>query len=303
ARELTKTGRVKLGNFWAKRARRLLPASLLVLIVCSILTLVDLPLSGLGASLREILASTFYIENWALAANATNYLAASDETMVQHYWSLSLEEQFYVIWPLLLLGALWLGTKLLGERRWGALLVVAAVVTVASLAASVIYTNIDPAAAYFVTFTRMWEFGIGAMLALLPKLRPSGAIMSNLVGYVGLALVLGAGYFFDATTVFPGYMALIPVVGTAMLIASERSKHWWDIGSVLGGRPQRFLGDISYSLYLWHWPLIVIAPFVPGWGLGTINRIVLFVSCFVLAWLTKKFVEDPARHWKFLLER
>lgn len=303
ARELERTGTVRLPTFWAKRARRLLPASIAVLVFSSLMVLFILPLSSLSASVREILASTFYVENWALAANAVDYLASGEATLVQHYWSLSLEEQFYVIWPLLLLGAVWLGAKYFAARKIAALLVVVAVVTVLSLASSVIMTSIDPAAAYFVTFTRMWEFGIGAALALLPRLRPLGAWWSNLIGYAGLALILGSAYFFDATTPFPGYMALIPVLGTAAVLVSSRSKHWWDIGSVLSGPPQRFIGDISYSLYLWHWPLIIIAPFVPGWGLGTVNRIALFLACFLLAWLTKKFIEDPTRQWRYFTER
>jgi peptidoglycan/LPS O-acetylase OafA/YrhL len=303
ARELQRTGRVALPAFWAKRARRLLPASIAVLVFCSVATLIVLPLSGLADSLREILASTFYFENWMLAANSVDYLAAGDATMVQHYWTLSLEEQFYVIWPLLLLAAVWLGAKFLGERRWSALLIMVVAVTILSLGYSILSTATDPAVAYFNTFTRMWEFGIGAVLALLPRLRATGAISANLLGYGGLALILGAGYFFDASTPFPGYMALIPVLGAAAVIAAGRSTRWWHAGSVLSVRPARFIGDISYSLYLWHWPLIVIAPFVPGWGLGTVNRIVLFLACFVLAWLTKKFIEDPARGWKFLTTR
>ena len=303
ARELQRSGRIGLPTFWAKRARRLLPAAITVLIFCSLATLFILPLSALQDSLREILASTFYVENWQLAISSVDYLASGNATMVQHYWSLALEEQFYVFWPLILLGAVWLGAKFFGERRWLMMVWVVVGVSILSLLASVIYTQTNPAEAYFVTFTRVWEFGVGAVLALLPRLRATGAWWPNFVGYAGLAAVLGAGVFFDRDTAFPGYLALIPVLGTAAIIMSDRRERWWDIGSVLSGRPQRFIGDISYSLYLWHWPLIIMAPYIPGWGLETWNRLVLFTACFVLAWLTKNCVEDPFRVWKPLTAR
>ena len=300
ARELARTGRIALPAFWAKRARRLLPASILVLVFATIMTLVVLPLSSLTTSLREILASILYVENWALAASAVDYLASSDESLVQHYWSLSLEEQFYILWPILLLAATWLAGRM---RRANVLIGVVSAATILSFIFSVVYTATNPSEAYFSTFTRMWEFGVGAVLALLPSLRPRSATVSNLLGYSGFAVVLACGYLFNSSTPFPGYMAAIPVLATAAIIVSASRANRFDAARVLGVRPMRFIGDISYSVYLWHWPLIVIAPYIPGWGLGTINRIVLFISCFVLGWLTKKFVEDPARTWRFLAVR
>jgi peptidoglycan/LPS O-acetylase OafA/YrhL len=303
ARELDRTGTIRLPAFWGKRVRRLLPASITVLVFCTLATIFILPLSGLVDSLKEILASTFYFENWSLAAGSVDYLGAHSATMVQHYWSLSLEEQFYVFWPLLLLGATWVGVKLFTRRRWVPMVALVVIVSVLSLIASVLYTNTNPAEAFFVTFTRVWEFGAGALLALLPKWRPRGAWWPNILGYGGLAVILVTAYEYNAQSAFPGYLAIFPVLGAAAIIASDRAKNWWDIGRVLGGPPQRFIGDISYSVYLWHWPLIIIAPYIPGWGLTGWNRIALFIVSFVLGWLTKKFIEDPARQWRFLTKR
>ncbi|MCU1478193.1 MAG: acyltransferase [Subtercola sp.] len=305
SRELERTDRIKLPSFWAKRVRRLLPAALLVLLFSLVATFVIMPLSAITENLKEILASTFYVENWALAANSVDYLAASnDASLVQHYWSLSLEEQFYVVWPILLLGASFFGVKRLatkyGDRgRWNAMIALVAVATVISFVLSVVATNNDPASAYFVTYTRVWEFGVGALIALIPRLRPTRAWFVNALGYAGVLAILIAGFTYDRNTPFPGYAALVPVLGTAAVIVSHRSERRFDIGRVLSMRVPRFFGDISYSLYLWHWPLIVIAPFIPGWGLSIYNRVALFVVAVVLAWLTKKFVEDPTRRWKF----
>ncbi|WP_368498006.1 acyltransferase family protein [Herbiconiux sp. A18JL235] len=303
-RQLERTERIALPSFYAKRARRLLPAAITVLVFASLMTLFVMPLSSLTENVREILASTFYVENWVLALNSVDYLAAANEaSLVQHYWSLSLEEQFYLFWPVLLLGASVFAVKFLKGRRWLALISVLAVVGVVSFALSVFVTVTDPAAAYFVTYTRVWEFAVGGALALLPRLRPVRAWQSNLLGYGGIVVVLACGYLFDKTTPFPGYMAAIPVLGTAAVIVAQHREKPWDAGRVLSFRPVSFIGDISYSLYLWHWPLIVIAPYIPGWGLSIWNRIALFLFCFVIAWATKRFIEDPARTWTFFTKR
>ncbi len=306
ARELSSTGRVNLGQFWARRARRLLPASLLVLLFCAIVSALPFltPTSALPAEMREIIAATFYVENWYLAFNSADYLALSgDPTTVQHYWSLSLEEQFYVIWPLLMLLAAWVAVKWFRGSRLRAAAIAIGIVSVASFIFCVIYTMTDPAPAYFVTFGRMWQFGVGALIALVPRLRVSNAALSFLLGWAGILVLLYTAVSFGRQTMFPGYMALLPTLGAAAIIAASNTERWWYPTRLLSVRPMRFTGDISYSLYLWHWPLIVIAPSVPFWGLTIYHRVALLCICFILAWLTKKFVEDPMRAWKPLTSR
>ena len=305
-RELTATGTVRLGQFWARRARRLLPASLLVLLVCALVAASPylMPVSGLQREISEILASTFYVENWYLAFTSADYLNhAGDPSMVQHYWSLSLEEQFYVLWPLIMLLAAWAGVRWFGGRKRRVILVTLAVVSAASLVFCIVFTLTDPAPAYFVTFGRMWEFGLGAMLALVPALRIRNAVGSFLLGWAGILALVYTAFRFDASTQFPGYSALLPALGAAAVIAASNSDRWWYPTRLLSVPPMRFTGDISYSLYLWHWPLIVIAPSVPFWGLTIYHRVALLLLCFVLAWLTKRFVEDPFRGWKVLTAR
>lgn len=305
-RELTATGTVRLGQFWARRARRLLPASLLVLLFCALVAASPYltPTSALPNEIREILASTFYVENWYLAFNSADYLNhAGDPTTVQHYWSLSLEEQFYVMWPLIMLAAAWVAVKFFRGDRRRAIIIALGVVSAASFIFCVIFTITNPAPAYFVTFGRMWQFGVGAMIALVPALRIHNAVISFVLGWGGVLVLLYVIFTFDAQTPFPGYMAALPTLGAAAVIAASNSGRWWYPTRILAIRPAQFVGDISYSLYLWHWPLIVIAPSVPFWGLTIYHRIALLGICFVLAWLTKRFVEDPARGWKVLTSR
>ena len=305
-RELTATGTVRLGQFWARRARRLLPASLLVLLFCALVAMSPYltPTSALPGEIREIVASTFYVENWFLALDSADYLNhAGDPTTVQHYWSLSLEEQFYVLWPLLMLLAAWIGARYFRGSRRRAVIVTLAVVSAASFVFCVLFTITDPAPAYFVTFGRMWQFGVGALIALIPALRIRNVVGSFVLGWAGIAVLVFVIFRFDAQTPFPGYAAALPTLGAAAIIAASNTSRWWYPTRLLSVRPARFVGDISYSLYLWHWPLIIIAPSVPFWGLTIYHRVALLALCFVLAWLTKRFVEDPARSWKTLTSR
>jgi peptidoglycan/LPS O-acetylase OafA/YrhL len=305
-RELTATGTVRLGQFWARRARRLLPASLLVLLFCALAAMSPLltPTSALPNEVREIIASTFYVENWFLAFNSADYLNHGGEpTTVQHYWSLSLEEQFYVIWPLLMLLAAWIAVKWVRGNVRRTVLITLGAVSVASFVLCVVFTLTNPAPAYFVTFARMWQFGVGAAIALVPLLRVRNPLLSFLLGWGGIVVLLFVAFRFDGQTPFPGYAAALPTLGAAAVVAASNTERWWYPTRVLALRPAQFVGDISYSLYLWHWPLIVIAPSVPFWGLTIYHRVALLAICFVLAWLTKRFVEDPARGWKVLTSR
>ncbi|MFJ6652488.1 acyltransferase family protein [Microbacterium sp. NPDC091313] len=305
-RELTATGTVRLGQFWARRARRLLPASLLVLLFCALAAMTPYltPTSALPNEVQEIVASTFYVQNWFLAFTSADYLGHGGEaTTVQHYWSLSLEEQFYVMWPLIMLLAAWIAVKWFRGRTRRVVVITLAVVSAASFVFCVVFTLTNPAPAYFVTFGRMWQFGVGALVALVPMLRVQHPVVSFVLGWGGILALLFVAFRYDGQTVFPGYAAALPTLAAAAIIAASNTKRWWYPTRILSVRPARFVGDISYSLYLWHWPLIIIAPSVPFWGLSIYHRVALLAICFVLAWLTKRFVEDPARGWRRLTSR
>ncbi|MGY0536953.1 acyltransferase family protein [Nocardioides sp. YJ-D4] len=293
-REAAKPGGVRLGAFWARRIRRLLPAALLVLVCSAGATYVLVPEALWQQFLRETVAAAFYVENWQLSWAAVDYLAAEDPpSPAQHYWSLSVEEQFYILWPLLIVAAAFL-TRRRPERRIPAIRAVIAAVLVASFAASVVITATDGAAAYFVTHTRAWEFAVGGLLAVLPiSLSRAPARWAAPVAVLGWAGLLGALVLFRESLPFPGWVALLPVVGTALVIwagAPQRSG-----GAIVGNPVVQWIGTVSYSLYLWHWPLVVVIPST-GPVLGTWLREPLILLLTIgLSALSYRFVETPFR--------
>ena len=296
-KEIVATGGLSLVRFWGRRIRRLLPAAMLVLAACLVGTWLIAPTTLWNQWLLHIAASAFYAENWALAADAVDYLAqGTAPTIVQHYWSLSVEEQFYIVWPIIavvVVLALKRAGRLAQSRR--VLLAVLAAVTLLSFAVSVLQTVSDPGIAYFSTLTRMWEFGAGALLAVLGA-SLSHRVLRLVLGWAGLAALAVAALLFDAATPFPGYAALLPVLGTVAVILAGSAQSRASAASLLSLRPVTFVGDISYSLYLWHWPLIVLAPYLIGAALTFPAKAVVAGLALVLAWATTRFVENPLRH-------
>ncbi|MBM7805796.1 peptidoglycan/LPS O-acetylase OafA/YrhL [Geodermatophilus bullaregiensis] len=305
SRELDRTGTLSLRGFYARRARRLLPAALLVLLVTALACAVLLPVNRWATTAGDVLASTFYVQNWALAGRAVDYSASQDAaSVVQHYWSLSVEEQFYAGWPLLVLLLVALARRTRSGRSL--LLPGIAAVTAASLAWSVYWTAAAPAAAYFQTPTRVWELGVGAVLALaLGGARTAawlrtGTLRPVVLRWAGFAAIAVAGVTLSSASPFPGYLALLPVLGTAAVIAAgdtgPRDPSSW----LVALRPTQFVGDVSYAVYLWHWPVIVLAPFALARPLVLTDKLLVLAGCLVLAWLTRLAVEQPAQQWRRL---
>ncbi len=288
-----------LAKFWGRRIRRLLPASLLVLTTTLVLSRLVAPDTQWGNTARQARAATLYVVNWLLARDSVDYLAAENApSPVQHFWSLSVEEQFYFVWPILILGMVLLAARL----RWNrdvAVLGGLAVLVVVSLGYSVYETASNPSAAYFVTPTRMWELGVGGLLAVvvavrqrrdLPPLLPTSPRV--VLAWVGFAAIAWTAFAYTGRTPFPGWQALLPVVGTAVVIGTHSPMTRLSPGPLLAVRPMQWLGDVSYSVYLWHWPLIVLIPQVRGHDIDNLDRVAALALTLVLAWLTKKHVED-----------
>ena len=303
-REIDRTGRLSLSEFWARRARRILPAALVTLLFCAIATILFVPLTYWQQFLNELRASTAYVQNWQLAESAVDYFAADDgPSPVQHFWSLSAEEQFYVVWPILLLLAVGLTRKRSVRVRRNAIIGVIGVLTAVSLGYSLYDTAADPSAAYFITPTRAWEFGAGGLLALLPQIERSPGIARAVLSWAGILAILLAAFLFTENTPFPGYAALVPVLGALAVIAAGTPSRRWAPTPMLKLPPVQYVGNVSYSLYLWHWPLLIFAPFVVDRSLHPEAGVVILALALLAAGLSKVLVEDPVRAGSFLTAR
>lgn len=299
-RDVARTGRMRLGDFYLRRARRILPAALVVLLAVVLATVCLAPPRLWGVWLREVVASGLYFQNWLLLADSQNpALADLDSSPVQHFWSLSVEEQFYLVWPLLLLLGLWLATRR-GVNRVVVLAVVLGVVTAASFVLEVMATAADHNVAYFSTLTRAWEFGVGGILALVAgtPLAARHALRAG-VSWAGLALIVVPILTFRVTEAFPGVVVLAPVLGTLAVIWAGMPEVAWSPARLAGLRPVQWLGDISYSLYLWHWPIFMFVPYVTGMPSPAWLMALLVAASITVAGLSKRFVEDPLRRpWR-----
>lgn len=298
--ELGRSNRIELGQFYARRAKRLLPAALLVALVSLLVAALYLPADRLLAVGRETIAATLYVENWSLAAQSVDYSAQNNQaSTVQHYWSLSVEEQFYLIWPLLLLGVYLLARRMRSPRAF--MLAALSVIGAVSLVVSIVLTHTSRSEAYFVTPTRVWEFAVGGLVAAAASTwfsnprYPARVRVAGIAQWVGLGLIVVSAAAFDESTAFPGYLAAIPVAGTALFILSGPRSPLWSPNTVLGVSPIQTLGNISYSLYLWHWPVIVLLPSIVDRPLDALDLLAALLLSVVLAGLTKKYVEDPGR--------
>jgi peptidoglycan/LPS O-acetylase OafA/YrhL len=295
--ELDRTGTISIRRFYARRARRLLPLSALLLAAVAALSLILLSPVRAAEVAGDIVSSATYTANWHFAAQSVDYFAQDVEpSPVLHLWSLAIEEQFYLVWPTLLLGVTWLRRRRGSSVRpaiWAAL----AIVGFGSLALGAHLTAEQPASAYFSTFGRAWELALVGALALLGTVRLPRAVAAAL-GWAGLAAIVYASFAFDSSTPFPGLAALVPTVGTALLILAGSSIHARDRGapaSLLSLPPMRHVGRISYSWYLWHWPALIFAAVILGGPLSVAAGVAVVAASWLPSYVSHRLVEDPIR--------
>jgi peptidoglycan/LPS O-acetylase OafA/YrhL len=292
-------------RFWSRRALRLLPPVGVVVVATLAGIALWVPLPQWKGLAREAVTSMFYVQNWQLISEATNYLDAQRApSPFQHFWSLSVEEQYYLMWPLLV-GLLTYAAHRLRRSHRGVLGLGFAAVVAASFAWGVAQTSGQSAEAYFSTWTRMWELAVGSVLAaVFPALsRTLPRIADVTLLWLGLAGIAASYALIDEQTPFPGVAAALPTLATAAVIlaadpVSRVNPRWLSHSS-----PVQLIGDCSYALYLWHWPLIVLAPYAVGRELEWYEKLVILVLSVLLAWASTNLLESPVRGSRWLKAR
>ncbi|MFJ7750606.1 acyltransferase family protein [Arthrobacter sp. NPDC097144] len=298
-RELTRTGTIGLLAFYGRRIRRLLPAAAAVLLATLAATMLIFPEGRWQGVARDTVASSLNVQNWNQAINSTSYAGATSAVSpLQHYWSLAVEEQFYLFIPVLLLAVA--GTlRALGRKtgRTTAALAAICAVTAASFLHSVLFSASSPDLAYFFTTTRIWELGLGGILAVAAAGRNLPQRLSTAAGWLGLAMICFAAAAFSTSMAFPGWIALVPTVGAALCIAAGNTPGagWRTASRWQSLRPVTYVGDISYSLYLWHWPVTVFGVFLLGSAPGPLAGAALIAVSVGAAALSTRFIEKPFR--------
>ena len=285
-REIENTGTLNLQNFYQRRIKRLLPTSVFVLFVTAIVGMFVLPAITRDALGRDLFAAATYISNYLFAWWQNDYqnLNATPSPFI-HYWSLAVEEQFYIVWPIFIL--------FLSRYGKRAVLYGVAISSALSLLLSIYQTQTSPIWAFYSLPTRAWELGVGALLLFIPDT----FWKNRFIPWVGLIGIAIAALKFDENTSFPGINAVLPVGATALLIGSIAI---WPrlFNDVSNNRVSQWLGAISYPLYLWHWPALVLPSSALGRPLRIRERIFCILLTIVLAHFTSKYIEQPLRNKK-----
>ncbi|MBT2555649.1 acyltransferase [Arthrobacter sp. ISL-5] len=294
---------LRLVSHWLHLFKRLIPAAVVVILGVLAGTWLVIPQSRWPDVLNEAWASLLYRQNWLLAETAVDYYAQdhAGASPLQHFWSLSIQGQVFILWPLIFAGAavVW---RILQRRRKVSyrlvLMVAFSGIFIASLIFSVDQTATNQAYAYFDTRTRLWEFALGSLLALsLPYLKP-GKALRMVLGWAGLAAMISCGLVLTVDRSFPGFIALWPTLAAAAIIVAGQSGSRFGVDRVLSSKPLVALGDNSYAMYLWHWPVLVLA--LAGTGVvapNLVQGLAIVAASVVLAVLTTRFVEKPLREW------
>lgn len=278
--------RFQLVDFWVRRVRRILPAAMCVVLVTLVAGAFLLFPSDYQDLAKSAIAQQFMLSNVYFWRESGYFAVAAESKPLLHTWSLALEEQFYLGFPLLL--------YLLGRNRRSLLLGTLIGLTLATFGLCLIGMRSSQSATFYLLPTRAWELLAGSLLAFAP--RPVGWDRRVLEGmsFFGLMLILACGWLYSPDTPFPGWAALIPCAGTAALIYANTGELTW-CGRLLAQPSAVFVGLLSYSLYLWHWPLLAFAHYWHGSEVPLAWTVLLMAAAFGLAYLSWRFIETPLR--------
>ncbi|MGB3686055.1 MAG: acyltransferase family protein [Ornithinimicrobium sp.] len=293
-RHLDRTGRIDIGRYLGRLLVRLLPNALVVLAVVALASWWLVPITRQDEVYAQITASALYYENWELASRSVDYLNRGfTSSPVQHFWAMSIQGQFYLIWLALFVIML----ALASARPRRAIGVVMAVVVAGSFVFSVAFTAMQQSVAYFHTGARVWEFGVGGLLALSLAWWPTLSRRASFaLGWLGLLAIVSCGAVLSVGTSFPGWIALWPVTGAALILVAGTHDSRWSASALLSSRPLVSLGSVSYALYLWHWPLLVFLLLLTDRDeVGPLLGLAIIVVAIILSFLSTHFVERPVR--------
>ena len=298
-RERESSDTTSLLSFYGRRSRRIIPAATIVVAVTVVATYVVLGVFNGNETAIDARWTAIFLANFHFASEGTNYLSAQQPpSALLNFWSLAVEEQFYLVYPTVFLLILAIRTRMSPYVR---LIIGLVAIIVASFALSVLQTSSDPTVAYFSPFTRAWELALGALIAVSTKwLLHVPKVVGAAMTWVGLAAIGFAALDFNGHTSYPGSVAAVPVVGAGLLIAGGVSTPHWAAESILKRAPLQWFGKLSYSIYLWHWPILILAAYAAGktslpFGQNAFWLVVALAASVV----TFHLVENPIRHATF----
>lgn len=293
ARSYLREGKVKPFEFWGRIIRRIAPLAYTVIATTLVLGYFLMPANLWRGSINEVLTSALHIENWQLIKEGTDYLASNDPpSPLQQFWALSLQVQFYFFLPLILLLSIKL-SRLLGSYK--IILFIVALIIASSFGFSIYYTNTNSAAAYFHTGTRGWEFFVGVAIFLASPFITMSSKASRVLMWSGLLLILAVGIFVPKSASYPGYIAALPVAAAGLMIAAGTSDSTGYVYKLLSSKALVYIGGISFSLYLWHWPILIYFQHYTGIKPGEMPLmagLVIISSAFALSVFSKNVIEN-----------
>ncbi len=305
ARKVESDTPLHLLKYWLHLFKRLLPGVVVVLLAILVGTALLLPRTQWEGIFTQTWASLFYLQNWELAASSVDYYAADHSTAspLQHFWSLSIQGQVFILWPLLFAGSA-VVARFLKTRYRTVLTVVFSVLFAVSLAFSIWETATNQTFAYFDTRTRLWEFALGSLLALTLPYLNANTITRVVLGWAGLIGMLSCGIVLQVEAEFPGYIALWPLLSAACIMVAGQSGSRFGADRLLTFKPLVRMGDNSYALYLWHWPILVFwLVYSEQSGAGFLDGTVLIAVSILLSVVTTRIVESPVRSWSWASTR